>query len=165
MIYLIKYWKPAAVVLLLLLSVASFRLIQHTAYKQGYNDATAKISADLAKAQNKQAAEVLAQERKQAAAFAEKQTEIEKEKQYAETVITDLRRELGRLQQHAVHQSRPRNLPATNQAACAPDETATKGWELFGASAARYAELAEVADKQRNDLAEWQAYGKAVAAD
>ena len=49
------------------------------------------------------------------------------------------------------------------EAAAASDgKTADNGWVLFGKCAAEYAGMAEVADEQRNDLAEWQAYGRVV---
>ena len=71
--------------------------------------------------------------------------------------------ELGRLQQYAENQRGRTNLPATAEAAAASDgKTAANGWALFGKCAAEYAGMAEVADEQRNDLAEWQAFGRVV---
>lgn len=71
MIYLMKYWKPAAVAVLLLLAAASCRYGQHTAYKRGYVAATAEISAELAKAAKKQAEQAHAASRDYQTAKAE----------------------------------------------------------------------------------------------
>ena len=58
---------------------------------------------------------------------------------------------------------RSRSLPQTAGTAGTVDEAAARGWQLFGNCAKEYAGLAEIADTQRNDLAEWQAYGRVVA--
>lgn len=158
----------AAACLLLLAALAGqaayWQLIGSPAqYRAGQADKAAEISRELAAAHGKQAAETLAKEREQAAALRAAQVEIEKERNHAETIITGLRGELGRLQKHIAGQSGRRNLPAAAEAARASDEAAAKGWQLFGKCASEYAGLAEVADGQRNDLAEWQAYGRIVA--
>ncbi|UOO81112.1 hypothetical protein LVJ83_09000 [Uruburuella testudinis] len=106
------------------------------------------------------------QERAATAKLAAEQTKIEKERQHAKTVIADLRSELGRLQQYAENQSSRANLPATAAIAGTPDgEAVARGWALFGKCAAEYAGMAEIADEQRNDLAEWQAYGRVMKGD
>ena len=179
MIHLLKYWKPAAIVLIVVVFAVSCQVQKsgtkakvdaayERGYDVGYQRAALEIAGRLKDAAIKQAAEAREREKKARESFARKQANIEKEKQHAETVITDLRRELSRVQQHAAaarNQSSRRNLSAADKAAAAPDETAAKGWILFAESAARYAELAEIADRQRNDLAEWQAYGTTVAGE
>ena len=70
---------------------------------------------------------------------------------------------IDRLQQYAENQRGRTNLPATAEAAAASDgKTAANGWALFGKCAAEYAGMAEVADEQRNDLAEWLAFCRVV---
>lgn len=179
MIYLIKYWKQVAVVLMVAVFAVSCQAQKigtkakvEAAYKRGYDiayqRATLEISGRLKDAAIKQAAEARERENKARESFARKQANIEKEKQHAETVITNLRRELSRVQQYAAdarNQSSRRNLPTTDKAAATPDEAFAKGWQLFGKCANEYAGMAEIADKQRNDLAEWQAYGNAVAGE
>lgn len=93
------------------------------------------------------------------------QAKIEKERIHAKTVINSLRSELDRVQQYARNQGGRRNLPATDSTAGASDESVAKGWALFGKCTAEYAGMAEVADQQRNDLAEWQAYGRIVSGE
>ena len=127
-------------------------------------DEAAKIGLTLAEAANKQAAAAREKERRAAAELAERQTELEKERQDAEKSISAMRLELDRLRQHAARQSGRRNLPATAATAAAPDGAASaEGWELLGRCAAEYAGLAETADTQAADLREWQAYGRVVS--
>lgn len=55
MIYLFKYWKPLAIALLLASMLGLWQYGKHTAYQQGYNDATAKISLEIAESVKKNA--------------------------------------------------------------------------------------------------------------
>ena len=163
MIWLMKHWKPALATALLLALIAAWQADRRTQYQRGQADKAAKISLTLAEAANKQAAAAREKERRAAAELAERQTELEKERQDAEKSIGAMRLELDRLRQHATRQSR-RNLPATAATAAAPNGTeSAEGWELFGKCAAEYAGLAETADSQAADLREWQAYGGAVS--
>lgn len=135
------------------------------AEKRGAAVATAKISQDFAVAQGRRVAETLEKERARTAEFAAMQAKIEKERIHAKTVINSLRSELDRVQQYARNQGGRRNLPTTDSTAGASDESVAKGWALFGKCTAEYAGMAEVADQQRNDLAEWQAYGRIVSGE
>ena len=164
MIWLMKYWKPALATALLLALIAAWQADRRTQYRKGRADEAAKISLTLAEAANKQAAAAREKERRAAAELAERQTELEKERQDAKIAVDNLRGELDRLRQHAARQSGRRNLPATAATAAAPDGAeSTEGWELLGRCAAEYAGLAETADSQAADLREWQAYGAAVS--
>ena len=159
----LRYWKLLLIAAVLLLLAVGWRADSAAQYRAGKTDATAAISAALAEVHGKQAVAVLEQERQAAAALSAEQAKIEKERQHAKTVIAGLRGELGRLQQYAENQRGRTNLPATAEAAAASDgKTAANGWALFGKCAAEYAGMAEVADEQRNDLAEWQAFGRVV---
>ena len=163
MIGVVRYWKPIVLALVIAVVCTAWRIDRAKQYKAGEVSATARMSAALAEAHGKQTWEVLEKERQDAALMKEEQTKIEKERQHAKTVIAGLRGELGRLQQYAENQRGRTNLPATAEAAAASDgKTAANGWALFGKCAAEYAGMAEVADEQRNDLAEWQAYGRVV---
>ena len=163
MVWLLKNWKWILVAAACACLLVFWRLDRAAQYRKGEAAATARISATLAEVHGKQAVAVLEQERQAAAALSAEQEKIEKERQHAKTVIAGLRGELGRLQQYAENQRGRTNLPATAEAAAASDgKTAANGWALFGKCAAEYAGMAEVADEQRNDLAEWQAYGRVV---
>lgn len=163
MIWILRNWKPLLLIAVLLITAIAWRIDRASQYREGKAAATAHISAALAEVHGKQAVVVLEQERQAAAALSAEQAKIEKERQHAKTVIAGLRGELGRVQQYAENQRGRTNLPATAVAAAASDgKTAAHGWVLFGKCAAEYAAVAEVADEQRNDLAEWQAYGRVV---
>ena len=164
MIWLVKHWKPALAAALLLALIAAWQADRTLQYRKGRGDEAAKISLTLAEAANKQAAAAREKERRAAAELAERQTELEKERQDAEKTVSAMRLELDRLRQHAARQSGRRNLPATAATAATPDGAASaEGWELLGKCAAEYAGLAETADSQAADLREWQAYGGAVS--
>lgn len=164
MIWLMKHWKPALATALLLALIAAWQADRRTQYQRGQADKAAEISLTLAEAANKQAAAAREKERRAAAELAERQTELEKERQDAEKSIGAMRLELDRLRQHAARQSGRRNLPATAATTAAPDGAASaEGWELLARCAAEYAGLAETADGQAADLREWQAYGRVVA--
>ena len=164
MIWMIKYWKPALAALALLALFGAWQYDRARQYTRGQTDKAAEISLALAEAANKQAAAAREKERRAAAELAERQTELEKERQDAEKSIGAMRLELDRLRQHAARRSGSRNLPATAATAAAPDGAASaEGWELLGRCAAEYAGLAETADGQAADLREWQAYGGAVS--
>lgn len=159
----LKYWKPLAALAVIGLLFGAWQADHTMQYRKGRADEAAKISLTLAEAANKQAAAAREKERRAAAELAERQTELEKERQDAEKSIGAMRLELDRLRQHAARQSGRRNLPATAATATAPDGAASaEGWELLGKCAEKYAELAETADGQTADLREWQAYGSAV---
>ena len=160
----LKYWKPLAALAVVGLLFGAWHLDRTMQYRKGRRDEAAKISLTLAEAANKQAAAAREKERRAAAELAERQTELEKERQDAEKSIGAMRLELDRLRQHAARQSGRRNLSATAATAAAPDGAeSTEGWELLGKCAAEYAGLAETADSQATDLREWQAYGAVVA--
>lgn len=160
----LKYWKPLAALAAVGLLFGGWQFDRAMQYRKGRADEAAKISLTLAEAANKQAAAAREKERRAAAELAERQTELEKERQDAEKTVSAMRLELDRLRQHAARRGGSRNLPATAATAAAPDGAASaEGWELLGRCAAEYAGLAEVADSQATDLREWQAYGGAVS--
>ena len=158
-----KYWKPLAALAAVGLLFGGWQFDRTMQYRKGRADEAAKISLTLAEATKKQAAAAREKERR-AAELAERQVELEKEREDAKIAVDNLRGELDRLRQHAARQSGSRNLPATAATAAASDGAASaEGWELLGKCAAEYAGLAETADSQAADLKEWQAYGWAVS--
>ena len=160
----LKYWKPLAALAVVGLLFGGWYIDRTIQYRKGRADEAAKISLTLAEAANKQAAAAREKERRAAAELAERQTELEKERQDAEKSIGAMRLELDRLRQHAARRGSSRNLPSTAATAAAPDGASdSQGWLLFGQCAEKYAELAETADGQTADLREWQAYGGAVS--
>ena len=163
LIWIAKHWKPLALLALIVAAGVAWRIDRVNQYKAGEVAATAKLNAAINDAHKKQVAEVLEKERQATAALAAEQAKIERERQYTKTTIAGMRGELGRLQQYAENQRRRTNLPkAATTTGTLNDEALARGWALFGKCAIEYAGVAEVADEQRNDLAEWQAYGRVV---
>ena len=160
----LKYWKPLAVLAVVGLLFGGWYIDRTLQYRKGRADEAAKISLTLAEAANKQSVAAREKERRAAAELAERQTELEKERQDAKIAVDNLRGELDRLRQHAARRGSSRNLPSTAATAAAPDGASdSQGWLLFGQCAEKYAELAETADGQTADLREWQAYGGVVS--
>lgn len=159
--WLIKHWKPALAAIALLALFGAWRYDCARQYTRGQTDKAAEISLALAKAAKKQAEDTLNQERQAQRKLHAAQAAVEKERNHAQTVITDMRRELDRLRRHTATRAA---LPAAAASARPSDGAdAAEGWVLLGQCAERYAAVAETADEQRNDLAEWRAYGEAVA--
>ena len=163
MIWVLKNWRWLLLVGVVVGLLAFWQRDRVAQYRAGHTAATAEISAELAKAATEQATAVLQKEREAAAQFAAAQAEIEKEKANAKKSIDNLRTELGRVQKYAANHGGSGNLPkAAQTTGTLNDEALARGWALFGKCAIEYAGVAEVADEQRNDLAEWQAYGRVV---
>lgn len=158
-----KNWKLIAVLVVFAICISAWQADRKAEYRRGRDEMSAEISAKLKDSFIEQAKQSREKEKKTAAAFVARQIELEKEKQDAEKNNADLRVELNRLREYAARKSGRRNLPTTTPSASASDgEEAVKGWQLFGKCASEYAGMAEVADQQRNDLAEWQAYGQTI---
>ena len=165
-IWLIKHWRPLAAAAVLAILAGLWQADRAHQYRLGAEHTATSIKAKLAEQAAAQTAAARQHERRQADALAAAQVKIEKERQDAQTVITDMRRELDRLRRHTETAARRATMPAAGQTARPSDGAdAAAGWLLLGACAERYAELAETADAQRNDLAEWQAYGAVVASE
>nr|DAJ47013.1 MAG TPA: Protein of unknown function (DUF2514) [Caudoviricetes sp.] len=158
-----KNWKLIAVLVVFAICISAWQADRKAEYRRGRDEMSAEISAKLKDSFIEQAKQSREKEKKTAAAFVARQIELEKEKQDAEKNNADMRVELNRLRAHAASQSGRRNLPTTTPSARTSDgEEVAKGWQLLGECASKYAGMAEVADQQRNDLAEWQAYGQTI---
>nr|DAS26128.1 MAG TPA: Protein of unknown function (DUF2514) [Caudoviricetes sp.] len=164
MVFMIqKYWKYFAAGSLILLLIFSYVLAMDRQYEKGRRSMAVEISNRLKVEALKQAAEVRQHELKAANTLAERQRELEKEKQDAEKTNADMRDELNRLREYTAVQRRAKVMPQTPSTSGASyGEESSQGWELFGKCAAEYAGMAEAADKQAADLAEWKAYGQTV---
>ena len=129
---------------------------------KGYNEAKNHYERQALAAENARIAAVRQTEQQAAQTYAAKLQTIEQEKQDAQTANANLRRELDRLQQRITQQSRQgasvKNLPETARPSA--DANAAQGWVLLGECGKRYAAMAEIADTQRDKLAEWQAWGE-----
>jgi len=152
-----------AVLVVIAICIGAWQADRKAEYRRGRDEMSAEISDKLKDSFIEQAKQSREKEKKTAAAFVARQIELEKEKQDAKKINADLRVELNRLHEHATSKGGRRNLPSAAPSARTSDgEEAAKGWELLGECVVKYAGMAEVADSQRNELAEWQAYGQTI---
>ena len=157
MIWLKSNWKS----LFMLASVAfilfiGFRLGEGRVHKQW--DAERLVQArELAEQKDK----VIVIERQAAENLAQKQKELENEKKQTEIAIADADTELNRLQNTiAAIKSK---LPASTSGTSVSDGKAIAGsWDALENCSKEYTEMGKIADRQRDDLAGWQAYGKTI---
>ena len=140
---------------------AQYRALQRW-HDKGYNEAAAKYERQALEAENARIHAVRQTEQKAAQDYAAKLQSIEQEKQDAQNANLALRRELDRLQQRVAAQTNQggsvKNLPQAARASA--DADAAQGWVLLGECGKQYAAMAEIADTQRDKLAEWQAWGE-----
>ena len=158
--WIVKYWKPLAIAALLAAVVGGEYWYGEQRYSAGYRAAETKLKQQQTEALAKQTGAVLEKERQAQAELAAAQAEVEKEREHAKIAVDNLRGELERVRAYAAARSRP--MPQTTGSSGTVDEAAARGWQLFSHCSERLSGLAEVTDGYRNDLAEWQAYGRVV---
>ena len=128
-------------------------------YEVGYNKGKTETLAKVEKAALQQQAESKAIEDKANNDLKAKLEKIEHEKQQTVAANQSMRSELERLQEYI----NARKLPTGSSSAGKSESDAiARGWALFGQCAKEYAGMAEVADSQRDSLAQWKAYGEVV---
>ena len=156
------YWKFGLVAF----AISGCLMYGRQEYRRGHQAATAYYEKQALEAENARVNAVRQTEQQAAQTYVAKLQTIEQEKQNAQTANATLRRELDRLQQRIqtkTNQGRSvKNLPETARPSA--DANAAQGWVLLGECGKRYAAMAEIADTQRDKLAEWQAWGEAVDA-
>ncbi len=156
------YWKFGLVAF----AISGCLMYGRQEYRRGHQAATAYYEKQALEAENARVNAVRQTEQQAAQTYVAKLQTIEQEKQNAQTANATLRRELDRLQQRVAQQSRQgasvKNLPQAARPSA--DANAAQGWVLLGECGKRYAAMAEIADTQRDKLAEWQAWGEAVDA-
>ena len=156
MIWIMNNWRSLAL-------VAISSLIAALSYQAGADRVQRQWNKDKqVQAQNLAIAnaKALAIERKSQEALANKQKELEDEKRNTEMAIANADHELGRLQNTLA--SLKRKLSTTQQTSSPSDAALTQSWTLLGECAKEYQQMGQVADRQRDQLAEWQAYGETI---
>ena len=156
MIWIMNNWRSLALVVLAsLIAALSYQAgVDHV--QKRWDEEKLIHAQDLAIAN----AKALAIERKSQDALAQKQKELEDEKRNTEMAIASADHELGRLQNTLA--SLKRKLSTTPQTSSPSDAALTQSWTLLGECAKEYKEVGKVADQQRDQLAEWQAYGETL---
>ena len=156
------YWKCGLV--LGVFAISGCLMYGRQEYQRGHAAATAHYEKQALKAENARINAVRQTEQKAAQDYAARLQTIEQEKQDVQNANHALRRELDRLQQRVAAQANQggsvKNLPQTPRPPA--DANAAQGWVLLGECGKRYAAMAEIADGQRDKLAQWQAWGEAV---
>ena len=156
MTWIMNNWRSLALVV-----IAS--LIAAFSYQAGVDHVQKRWDEEkLVHAQDLAIANAKAQaiERKSQETLANKQKELENEKRNTEMAIASADVELGRL--HNTLASLKRKLPTSPSGTSTSNAALTQSWELLGDCAKEYQQMGQVADQQRDQLAEWQAYGSVV---
>lgn len=158
------YWKFGLALGVFAALVSGCLMYGRQEYRRGHAAATAYYEKQALAAENARINAVRQTEQKAAQDYAAKLQTIEQEKQDAKNANATLRRELDRLQQRVAAQANQggsvKNLPQAARSSA--HQNAAQGWVLLGECSKRYAAMAEIADGQRDKLAEWQAWGEAV---
>lgn len=161
------YWKCGLAFAVFSALVSGCLMYGRQEYRRGHAAATAHYEKQALAAENARIAAVRQTEQKAAQDYAAKLQTIEQEKQDAKNANLALRRELDRLQQRVSAQANQggsvKNVSQTARASA--HQNAAQGWVLLGECGKRYAAMAEIADGQRDKLAEWQAWGGTVASE
>ena len=149
-------WKPLLAIAVVALFLFSIWYYGQAQYQKGVANTTAKFNETLAESGKT--------ERKREQILQAEVDKLEKdavnEREKTKLVIADMQSNADRLQQRA--ESFAKRLRANASTTSAPDDTLAAGWSLFGQCTKRYAEMGAVADRQRDDLAEWQKYGAVI---
>lgn len=158
------YWKFGLALGVFAALISGCLMYGRQEYRRGHAAATAHYEKQALEAENARINAVRQTEQKAAQDYAAKLQTIEQEKQNAKNANDTLRRELDRLQQRVAAQANQggsvKNVSQTARASA--HQNAAQGWVLLGECGKRYAAMAEIADGQRDKLAEWQAWGEAV---
>ena len=158
------YWKFGLAFAAFAALVSGCLMYGRQEYRRGHAAATAYYEKQALAAENARINAVRQTEQKAAQDYAEKLQTIEQEKQDAKNANATLRRELDRLQQRVAAQANQggsvKNLPQAARSSA--HQNAAQVWVLLGECGKRYAAMAEIADTQRDKLAEWQAWGEVV---
>lgn len=158
------YWKFGLALGVFAVLVSGCLMYGRQEYQRGHQAATTYYEKQALAAENARVNAVRQTEQQAAQTYAARLQTIEQEKQDAQNANLALRRELDRLQQRIAAKTNQggsvKNLPQTARPSA--DANAAQGWVLLGECGKRYAAMAEIADGQRDKLAQWQAWGEAV---
>ena len=149
-------WKPLLAIAVVGLFLFSIWYYGQAQYQKGVANTTAKFNEAIEKSGKA--------ERSREQNLQAKVDKLEKdavnEREKTKLVIADMQSNADRLQQRA--ESLAERLRTNASTTSAPDDAIAAGWTLFGQCTKRYAEMGAVADRQRDDLAEWQKYGAVI---
>ena len=149
-------WRPLLAIAVVALFLFSIWYYGQAQYQKGVANTTAKFNEALEESGKSERS----REQSLQAEVDKLEKDAVNEREKTKLVIADMQSNADRLQQRA--ESLAERLRANASTASAPDGTIAAGWSLFGQCTKRYAEMGAVADRQRDDLAEWQKYGSVI---
>ena len=153
-------WRPLLAIVVVALFLLTIWFNGQSQYQKGVANTTAKFNETLAESDKT--------ERKREQILQAEVDKLEKdavnEREKTKHVIADMQSNADRLQQRAesLAESLAERLRANASTTSTSDGAIAAGWSLFGQCTKRYAEMGAVADRQRDDLAEWQKYGSVI---
>ena len=149
-------WKPLLAIAVVGLFLFSIWYYGQAQYQKGVANTTAKFNEAIEKSGKAERS----REQNLQAEVDKLEKDAVNEREKTKLVIADMQSNADRLQQRA--ESFAERLRADASTTSAPDDAIAAGWTLFGQCTKRYAEMGAVADRQRDDLAEWQKYGAVI---
>ena len=146
-----------------LLTMTLFALSVSIGYQYGADKVQARWNTEkLIQTQEiaRQKDRVITIERQATEAILQKQKELENEKERTKIAVAGADTELNRLR-NTINTLKLK-LPNPTGNTSSSEKALTKSWEALGSCASEYTEMGKVADEQRDELAQWQAYGQTV---
>ena len=157
MTWIIANWRSLAL-------VAIATLISALSYQAGQDRVQSKWNAEkLLQAQQIAIANAKAQaiERKAQETLVQKQKELEDEKRKTELAI-DNAAAIDKRMSNTVAALKAKLSNTAGSASAFNENDLARSWTLLEDCTGKYTEVSRVADIQRDDLAEWQAYGETI---
>ena len=157
MTWIMNNWRSLALVIL-----AS--LIAAIAYQAGADRVQTKWNEEkLVHAQELMIAHAKAQaiERKAQETLAQKQKELEDEKRNTEMAIAGAAA-IDKRMSNTVASLKAKLSASTSGSSAFNEHDLARSWDLLEGCTGKYIEVSRIADRQRDNLAEWQAYGETI---
>ena len=154
--WFINNWRLLAFVTLITLAVALSYQAGAERVQSRWNTEKLIQTQEIARQKDR----VITIERQATEAILQKQKELENEKERTKIAVAGADTELNRLR-NTINTLKLK-LPNPTGNTSSSEKALTKSWEALGSCASEYTEMGKVADEQRDELAQWQAYGQTV---
>lgn len=160
----VKLWRKEIAIFLVVMSMYTVWYLDRQAqFREGKQVATQELTAKLQTEREIHERHIQQINANANARIRNMQAQVERERHETQRSIGRMRSELDSLRGYAQRQIYTiENPDGTSTTVRLDGKTAARGWQLFQQCATRYARVAEIADRQRDDLAEWKGYGSAI---